>query len=236
MTRPPDEHTPSGAPVFAHGPGRRSTSARQRPDTRAALRAHVERHLGPVARIHEDPEPELVHLDVLQVDPAPGRNYVGLVTAGASDRPAHPPPGAEELERVELFLGLPPDWPLDPRSLADPRHAWPFDLLRFLGRFPHRFSTWLAWGHTVPNGEPPRPYAPGTELLCAYLREPRLLEPEATRIELAPGKVAQLLAVVPIDAAELARKLELGAARFELSLREADVTELLDPERPSSVM
>lgn len=228
MTRPPDEHTPSGAPVFAHGPGRRSENARPRAETRAALRAHVERHLGPVARIHEDPAPELVHLDVLQVDPAPGRNYVGLVTAGASDRPAHPPPGASELERVELFMALPPDWP--------PAETWPFELLRFLGRFPHRFSTWLAWGHTVPHGDPPRPYAPGTELLCAYLREPRLLEAEATRIELAPGKVAQLLAVVPIDAAELARKLEQGAARFELSLREADVTELLDPERPSSVV
>lgn len=234
MSRPPDERTPSGAPLYEHGPGRQGRRARAR-GPREPLLAHAARHLGPGARLLPDPAPELVHLDLIHVPPAADRNYHALLTAGMSDRPMRPPAEAAGARRAELFLGLPPDWPLDPVALREPQHAWPLELLRWLGRFPHRHATWLAWGHTVPHGDPPRPYAAGTELLCAYLREPRLLEGEAASFEPEPGLRAPLLAVVPIDARELALKLERGAVALELALRKADVTELLDPERPSAL-
>lgn len=235
MSKPPDERTPSGAPVYEHGPGRRGSRPRARGQARLAMEAHALRHLGAEARPLEDPQPDLVHLDLLHVPPAPDRNYHALLTAGLSDRPMRPPPEAADLTRAELFLALPPDWPLDPDALRDPVHGWPLELLRWLGRFPHRFATWVAWGHTIPHGDPPAPYAPGTELLCAYLREPRLLEGEAATVELSPGLVAPLLAVVPIDARELELKLARGAVALELALRRADVTEMLDPERPSAL-
>ena len=65
--------------------------------------------------------------------------------------------GAET--RAELMIALPAEWKLADSQLEDERWYWPIRNLKALARLPHEYETWLGFGHTVPNGDPPEPYA-----------------------------------------------------------------------------
>jgi len=56
---------------------------------------------------------------------------------------------------AELVLCLSRDWPVGQTDINDERHFWPLPWLWKLARFPHEYRTWLGYGHTVPNGDPP---------------------------------------------------------------------------------
>jgi hypothetical protein len=63
---------------------------------------------------------------------------------------------------------------MDEERFSDERVYWPIRLLKGLGRLPHEYSTFLWYGHTIPNGDPPEPYAEGTNLCCALITPPVL--------------------------------------------------------------
>jgi hypothetical protein len=91
-----------------------------------------------------------------------------------SERPMTvPDPELAGLTHLELVLSLDAGWPLE----TDAGH-WPVQLLQDLGVLPHRYGTWLWEGHTVPNGDPAEPYAPGTALCGAIIAAP-VLVPDA---------------------------------------------------------
>jgi hypothetical protein len=92
------------------------------------------------------------------------------------------PEGAEAPKFVELLMTLPGDWRLDQASFEDEAWYWPVRLLKVLARLPHKYKTFLSYGHTVPNGDPAEPYASNTKLCGA------LLLPAAT----APGDFLRL--------------------------------------------
>lgn len=98
---------------------------------------------------------------------------------------------------------------------------------------PHRFDSVLWVGHTVPNGDPPEPYAAGTALCGAILSAP-FLTPE-TFVELPVGeRRVSFLAVVPLHADEMELKLNRGADALFDRLDGADITEALAVSRPSA--
>jgi hypothetical protein len=147
---------------------------------------------------------------------APGgeRPVYTLVTSGMSERPMATP-GAGDVY-AELALVLPPFWPAPgSEEMRTPAGHWPYRLLQDLARLPHEFDTWLRNGHTVPNGDPPEPYAPGTRL-CGALIAPALTLPE------------------DFEELEVGERHE-GVDRLYDLFDEAGVSEILDPERPSVV-
>jgi hypothetical protein len=135
---------------------------------------------------------------------------------------------------AELVMGLPADWPLDEESWRDERHYWPVRTLKQLARLPHAYGTFLAPGHTIPNGDPPAPYAPGTELCCALIARPLTLPEGAEVLELADGRV-HFYAVVPLHHDEMELKLASGMDELVDRLDAAQVSEVLNAARPSSV-
>ena len=231
-----DERSESGAPIFRHGEAdfRDLEPSAGDADLIDAVSAHVEGHLGPVDSVWHEIIPDVVHVDVLPVAPTEARPCWTLVTCGMAERPMTTPEGAEEFRFAELMIALPPEWPGpgDP-AFEDEQHYWPVRLLKDLAKLPHQFGTWLWSEHTVPNGDPPEPYAEGTGLCCAMLLPP-LNVPDGFRILERPGTGdVHFLAVVPLHRDEMELKLRKGSDALFDPFQRAGVTELLDPGRGS---
>jgi hypothetical protein len=225
------ERTGAGDPIYRH----QSREREIEPTAGDAqniecISEHVKRHVGPVDWVFHEILSDIVHVDVHVVAPTPERNFRTLVTSGMSERPMHTPRQARHLAYAEVMLCLPPDWPLTQADFADESNYWPVRWLKMLARLPHQYETWLAVGHTVPNGDPARPFAPNTRLCCALLMEPVLFGLEFRELELEERTI-HFLSFVPIYKEEMDLKLREGYGPLRDRLAEAGVTELLDVKR-----
>lgn len=213
---------PAGEPEIAHGDEQLIE----------AVSAHVERHIGPIERVLHEIISPVVHLDVFHVLPSETVPWHTLVTCGMAAKPMQAP--EPDLAFAELTLALPPDWPMGDRDWNDERHYWPVRLLKFLGRLPHEYDTWLGNGHTIPNDDPPEAYAPGTKLCGAIVVDP-LLPPEAFRQLDRPAGPIRFYGVVALHRVEMDYKLAKGADALYYRLADAGVSELVDPGRAAVV-
>lgn len=142
--------------------------------------AHFDKHVGPAETVLHEIISSRVHLDVHIVRPNAQWQHILLYTTGMSDLPMTVPEGAEEFRFAELAMVLPSNWPLSDAKFKDERNYWPVRWLKTLARFPHDYDTWLSYGHTMPNGDPPEPlpitrsYA-GSCLRCLTSCRPRPL-------------------------------------------------------------
>jgi hypothetical protein len=226
------EHSPSGSPVYRH-------TARKHPfepasgdsETIEAISGHIAAHIGAVSHVFHEIVSHLVHVDLHCVPPSDHRPYYTLVTSGMSDLPMHVPEGAEELRFAELMFSLPPDWPLEQETLKDEINYWPLRLLKMLARFPHEYDTWLAQGHTIPNGDPPAPFAANTRLCCALLALPMIAPEDFLELVIDEDKTIRFYSLVPLYQEEMDFKLQNGMDALGERLAEYDVTELLDINR-----
>lgn len=200
---------------------------------------HIEQYCGKVENVLHELVSDMVHIDVHYVKPTPERNYHTLVTSGMSDRPMNAPEQVAEFKYAELMLCLPPEWPVGeiyatlPGKEFDPRHYWPIYLLKMLARFPHKFNTWLWWGHTMPNGDPAAPYADNTKLCCALLLSPVRCEEGFETLKISEEKTIHFFSIIPIYKEEMDVKLEKGAEALLEGFDKHGVTELLDVKRPN---
>ena len=194
---------------------------------------HIEEFVGPISNVFHEIVSDLVHLDVHMVPPTGKRKYHTLVTSGMSDRPMKAPAGQEGKEFAEVMICLPPDWKLSQTAFEKERWYWPIRWLKTLARLPHEYNTWLWEGHTVPNGDPPEPFADNTELCCAYLLRPALFPKEFFKLPASKRKTIRFFCLVPLYTDEVDFKLKHGSGALIDRLDDAGVTELLDIERPS---
>lgn len=229
-----EEQTPGGSRVYHH---RARTSefevAHGDEETIAAVDRHIARHLGEVTGVWHEIVSDLVHIDVHVVEPSADHDFYSLVTSGMSDRPMTVPEGADVPEFAELVVHLPVDWPLTQEAFQDERHYWPIRLLKVLGRLPHEYGTWLGHWHTIPNGDPPVPYADNTALCSAMITPPVLTAAEFDELITPSGKRIAFYQVLPLHADELALKLTEGTEALLDRLNEAEVDGVVDPARPS---
>jgi Suppressor of fused protein (SUFU) len=186
---------------------------------------HVERHVGPIANVFHELYSEYIHLDVLVVEAREERPWHTLVTSGMSSRPM------EDGTLMELLIGLPPTWPLDREAWQDERHYWPVRALKELARLPHMYGFSLGDGHTVPNGDPPEPYGPGTRL-CGALIAPPLVTPNEP-VEGAEDTLVRAVYFLYEDEMDL--KLKRGFGALADAFDDAEITEVVEPDRPSTV-
>lgn len=200
-----------------------------------AIDAHLKKHIGKPASVFHEIVSDIVHIDVHIIEPSPERDCYTLVTTGMSDLPMNAPPGAEDFRYAELLLSLPKDWtpgPLLKANMEDERLYWPIRLLKTLARLPHQYNTWLAYGHTVPNGDPAEPYADNTQLCCGLVLPAVGLPIELGTLHVRPDKAIHFYGVYPIYESEMHYKLKNGTDALVDCLFKAGVTELLDPKRP----
>jgi hypothetical protein len=200
-----------------------------------AISAHIATHLGKVDTVLHEIASSLVHVDVHIVKPSAKFPYIRLVTSGMSDLPMNVPTELDVPKFLELMVTLPPDWKVDPESLKDEKWYWPVRLLKVLARFPHQYTTWLGYGHTIPNEDPPKPYAQNTRLCCALILPSPTVPEKFINLEVFPEKSIYFLAVLPLYADEMRLKLEKGGQVFLEKLVAAGITDLINPDRPAIV-
>lgn len=243
----PQETSGSGAPIFRHTERTRPPQhAEGDPEAIEAITRHIAEHVGEPAFIFHEVVSDLVHIDVHVVPPRPERDCWTLVTTGMSDLPMNTPGQLAAQRFAELMICLPSSWPL-PQSggalvpgspLTDERWYWPIRWLKVLARLPHEYSTWLGPGHTVPNGDPPEPFADGTDLCCLLVMAPASVDPAFWTLK-RPGHAIHFYALWPLHRAEMDLKLERGldALLDRLETLGPDglaLVERIDPARPNA--
>jgi len=230
------ERSESGQPIYRHKERERKFElAIGDSENIETISDHIEQYIGPVATVYHELMSDLVHIDVHIVEPTDERDYYTLVTSGMSDRPMNAPEGAEDLRYAELVIGLPSDWPMGDESWKKEENYWPVWLLKFMARFPHEYETWLWSMHTVPNGDPPEPYAGNTQLCGAMLLPPITTDEEFWELPIDDEKRIHFFGIVPLHEDEMELKLKKGAEALFDGFDEHNISELLDPGRPSTV-
>ncbi len=197
---------------------------------------HIEAHIGPIENVFHELISDLVHIDVHIVHPTPERPFYTLVTSGMSDKPMHPPAGHEDKRFAELLICLPPDWPMSQEAWKQNEEAyWPIYMLKFLARFPHEYQTWLWASHTVPNGDPPAPFASNTQLCCAMILPPLTVGDGFHELRISDEKTIHFFAITPLYRDEMELKLKKGAEALFDGFDAQRVTEILNPARKSVI-
>lgn len=196
--------------------------------------AHYAEWLGECETVWHEIVPLEPHIDISVHPPDRTRNraFYTLVTEGMSDARMKTPPGVgSDRSRIELLVYVP-----EFRVPAEGTKEMPFPLgvLKTLARLPFDYGTWLYIGHTVPNGDPPRPYVAGSSLTTALLL-PAISEPDGfTQGFTLDGDPVTFLSVVFLTAAETQLKLDKGLDAL-VDLWGDDIPWVLDLHRRSKV-
>jgi hypothetical protein len=191
-----------------------------------AIRAHVERHIGPIDRTFEATQ----EISILHSPPVQTRPLHTLVTCGLSATAMPPAADPEAPRRLELMVTLPEGWSLGDSPLQDGDRGWPLQLLGSIASQLESSGGRLDWGQIVPNGTPPRAYAPTTKL-CAAIIAPSLLVPVAF-YELGTGadRIA-FYSAIPLYAEEVELHRTRGMQHLFSQLLQRDVNDVIQPRR-----
>jgi len=181
------------------------------------IHSHVERHIGRIDQVFAG-DPAQGTADVLHVQPVDSRPYHTLITAGMSSVAMNVPQDVSAPQRLELMMTLPEGW--------KPSEDWATRLLQSLSKLPRERASWLGWGHTVPNGDPPQPLAPHTEL-CGVIIAPSLLVPVAFyELDIGAERVA-FYSVIPLYREELELHAREGMAVLLERLLHKDINDVV---------
>lgn len=194
----------------------------------AAARETVYKGLfGEAQNIYHEAIPLLPHIDVhTYARSSPRGNVFVLVTSGMSDLPMRVPPaaGKDALRRAELIF-----------YCAEPKREY-LEILRWVARFPHDQKTWLSFGHTIPNGDPPAPFW-GSDILDTLLFMPTIVQRDQRLQEelVLAGDPVDFLWVVPLSTPECNLKLEKGFGAILNLFDKNRHPHVFDPTRKSYV-
>jgi hypothetical protein len=142
-----------------------------------------------------------------------------------SDLPMTLPRGAEDApRRVELIF-----------YCSEPREEY-IQVLRWVAHFPHDTTSWLGYGHTVPNGDPPTPFWGSAGLDTLLFMPTIVIEDQALPSELTlGGDPVEFLWVVPLSTAECKLKLKKGFDAILELFEKRKHPHIFDPKRKSYV-
>jgi len=220
----------SGNPIYRHDTPT-SWVAPRAEEFIEEISNHIERYLGPVETVFHEIVSDTVHVDVHIVKPTLEFPYIRLVTSGMSDLPMNTPADTGVPRYVELMITLPKNWKIDQLSFEDETWYWPVRLIKSLAMLPHKYQTWLGFGHTVPNGNPAEPYASNTSL-CGAIILPSVSAPVDFHELKIPGiKNVTFYSVVPLYANEMEYKLRLGTDKLLSRFDRAKLNEIVDVKR-----
>lgn len=224
------ERSEGGSRILRHD-GSAGDSA---PATHGPLTAEVETYLaeelGTPATVFHEIASDQVHIDVHFVPASAQADSWTLFTTGVSDLPMTTPDGFDDFRFAELVLRLPSSWDMAALQAGDERWFWPVRELKFLGRLAHEYQTWLGFGHTIPNGDPAEPFAPGTGL-CGWL----ILNDNSPPMSRSDGQVVNFYTIFALHRDEMDFKLRHGVEALLELLVNAGVSDVLDPGRTSVV-
>lgn len=229
FTAPPETRNPN---IIRHqAPTEPPLLVAPHSDNLDAVENHITTHLGDPATVFHELVSTTVHIDIHIVAPTPDKPWVSLVTSGMSDLPMTVPEGAEDWRFAELMIRLPADWPLGQEEFKDERNYWPVRWLKQLARFPHEYQTWLSYGHSIPNGDPPEPLAPGLPFAGLVISPPWIGGEAFSTLYLNDGTPVHFWSLIPLHPSEIEFKLKHGSDELFQRLAAAGASDLFNASR-----
>lgn len=201
---------------------------------------HFEKYFGKSESVFHEILSEYVHIDVHWIKPTPEKPYHLLYTTGMSDKPMYLPKEWSKEEKkafshAELMVFLPEDWKISDEDFKEDENYWPVYFLKMLARFPHQYKTFLAFGHTIPNGPDAEPIA-NTNFGCMLVLPAMISAPEDFhRLTTKDGTEINFYALIPIYKEEMEYKLEEGTDALLDHFDDEVMTEVIDINRPCMV-
>jgi len=211
MSKDDNEVSKSGDPIFRYTDGEKEWETPQGEECIEEISDHIERHIGEVSMVYHELVSDTVHIDVHYVKPSKERPFHTLITSGMSDLPMNVPDGIESTRFMELMVTLPEYWEVDEESFKDERWYWPVRQLKYLARFPHKYDSWLAWGHTIPNGDPAEPFADNTLLNGIIILPTVNASDDFYSLKINDNKTIEFFSIVPLYEEEMNLKLNKGS-------------------------
>jgi hypothetical protein len=189
----------------------------------------VERELGTIKQVFHEHADSSAAINVLHVAATAERPVHTLITSGMSDLAMNTGTDARAPRHIELMMTLPRQWSME--GLKDTDHGyWPIRTLMTLAHLPQQRDTALVWGQTVPNGEPPAPYADDTRL-CGVILAPSLLVPKEFYVLGSGDQRIEFYAAIPLYKEELALREQHGMEHLLTTLIDHRVNDLVDIKR-----
>lgn len=225
-----DDVSPGGSQMLMH----RQPNAFTAPAGEECIEqisAHIEQYLGPISQVFHEIVSDAVHIDVHVVPATEAFPYLRLVTSGMSDLPMTMADDVQAPPYMELMVTLPADWPIQHGDFDNQAHYWPVRLLKMLARLPHKLDTWLGFGHTIPNFDPPEPYAPGVGFDGAIVLPPVNAPEDFGHLVIDEHKTIVFMSIVPLYPDEMALKLKKGSDALLDAFDAKGVSDIIEPGR-----
>lgn len=182
--------------------------------------------------LHEfESEGPPIHIHVVSPPDAPFRV---LLTEGMSVMQMRSP--AMNKRFMELSILIPKDIHFIAETLLeDHPQRWIIDMLRYIAKFPHIHSTFLDAGHSIQaDNDDNITWGKGCPFNSAMLLPSATLWDALTLFPSTHGDI-RILSVMPLHQEELIFRMQNGLNAFMDKVVEAQVTELLDLNRPSFI-
>jgi Suppressor of fused protein (SUFU) len=231
MSHEPAKYSPTGAPIYHYADGEKEWEVADGEDSLEAISTHIEQYIGKVETVFHELISDTVHIDVLFVEATTEKPFHTLITSGMSDLAMAVPSEYSASQYAELVLTLPADWEISEAAFKDETWYWPIRLLKYLARFPHKYDTWLGWGHTIPNGDPAEPYADNTQLNGMILLSSAHVPEAFEQLQATPEKTIRFLSIVPLYQAEMDLKVSQGTDALIDRFIKYGITDCLDLNR-----
>ena len=186
---------------------------------------HVEKFIGKPDYINIDTVTDDTDVSLFTFLANNKRPYHTIITAGMSGNPTLVPYDQDVWKYTELMIYLPKSWPVSKEAIKTFEQYWPIGWLRKLSKFPQENKTWFCWGDTIPNGEPPQPFARNTDFCCMLLLPPIQEDETFFKLQINKNKTIRYLVVVPIYKEEMEFKIKHG---YEQLLQKFDANNISD--------
>ena len=147
-----------------------------------------------------------MHLDVFVYPATEKRPFHTLITQGISDKRCYTPKDLSAYRHFELMLYLPMEWDLKELTSRDD-YKWTVTLLKSLGRYVHKYSTFFTPGHSIAPSE--EAFVPGSFLDSVLFINPADEDDEFNELVIG-DKAVSFMRVIPVTAAEVQYKVDFG--------------------------
>lgn len=230
----PDEEknsSPSGAPVFRYTDGEKEWEAAHGEECIEEISDHIEKYIGNIEIVFHEIVSDTVHIDVHHVILTADRPFHTLITSGMSDLPMKVASGYDATKYMELMVTLPEYWEIGQEQFKNEDWYWPVRQLTFLARFPHKYDTWLGWGHTLPNGDPAEPFSTNCSFTGVIILPSVNVPEDFYTLTIDEEKKIQFFSIVPLYQDEMDMKLRNGTEKLLDKFDKHGVSDIIELNR-----
>lgn len=204
-----------------------------------AIESHIHKYVGNSPMIFHEIASDALHIDILHIPPSTDQPFHTLITMGMSALPMNVPEDFTGPDRAELVIILPQSWAIRAEAFEDDNNYWPVRGLKDLARLPANFKSFLSHFHTVPNGDPPKPFASGNKFVCWMVAPMSCFDDAFPNLTVKSGFLGRnsfsmrFMQIVPLYKEEMEFHLANGPEalldRFEAS--DIDLIDFCNPNR-----